>query len=126
MAIAASFICSVVLFISGFALSYSANESLESGIANGRWSYEELETLRANAESSLWVTLAWAFVSVSCILMTSGLFARGPYSALGWAALNISQSYLRLRRSVKQPLINDQRVDWRGGSNLHSEHWGKR
>jgi len=111
------------LLLVGFGISLVAESKLKRGIQNGRWSEDEVVSLRAVLESPWWGGLGIACLTASCVLFAAFYAHRN----VGYALMLAGQSISRLGMAVRRPRSGEPSgAVWQGLSPIRSEHWGER
>jgi hypothetical protein len=121
--IVATNLCMVV---GGYAISFKAEVSLASGIANGRWSEEDVESIRAKLSGPLWTGLTGLLLGVALFILFAQALRNWHSQPLPWAFIVLGQSLTRLRGAVRKPRPSKPGLSWRTLAPIRSEHWGER
>ena len=104
----------------GLPLWVLAGKRLRRGIKEGRWRQQEVDSLRALAESRLSTVLTWALLLAFCI----SLLLPERLREVGWCFMVLSQCLTTLRNAIRRKPSNaDLQPTWSDLSPIHSEHW---
>jgi MFS family permease len=114
------------LVVCGYVISFKAEESLASGIANERWNGQDVESIRAKLSGSLFTVSIGLLLGAGLCVLVAQMFRNWHSQPLAWVFLVLVQGLTRLRSAALPPRASSSGPTWTTLAPIRSDHWGER